>query len=115
MRAPNDSALAALDRRSLTFMPATNPRYRAYRYCQLSLADPAGQRTRRVVRRTDKRVLPYWLRDLGWRLKQKTTVRRTRGTDGDSLAALVGSEDHRMMICLFLGTKAWVLKRGITL
>jgi hypothetical protein len=115
VRAPNDSAFAALDRRSLTFMPATKPRYRSYRYCQLSLADPGGQWTRRVVRATDKIALPYWLRDLGWRLKQKATVRRTRGTDGHSLAALVRSEDHRMMICLFLGTKAWVLKRGIML
>lgn len=114
VRAPNDSAFATLDRRSLTFMPATMPHYRGFRYCQLSLADPGGRLTRRVVRGNERSALPHWLRNLGWRLKQKATVRRTLGTDGNSLAALVRPQDHRTMICLFLATKAWVLKRRIT-
>lgn len=113
IRVPNGSVFAALDRRSLTFMPATMPRYRRYRYCQLSLADPRGDSTRRIVRRSDRSALPYWLRNLGWRLKEKATVRRTRGTDGTSLAALVRPEDHRTMIGLFLATKAWVLQRRV--
>lgn len=112
---PNGSVFATLDRRSLTFMPATMPRYRQYRYCQLSLADPRGEFTRRVVRGSDRNALPYWLRNLGWRLKEKATVRRTRGTDGTSLAALVRPEDHRTMIGLFLATKAWVLQRQVSI
>ena len=115
VRVPNDSSFAGLDRRSITFMPATMPRYRQYRYCQLSLADPVGGASRRVVNIRQKGELPYWLSKLGWRLRRKSTVRRTRGTDGESLAVLVGADDHRMMICLFLGTKAWIIKRGISL
>jgi hypothetical protein len=111
---PNDSILAGLERRSITFMPATLGRYRHFRYCQLSLADPAGARSRRVVRSSEKSALPYWLR-LGSRLKQKATVRKTKGTDRQSLVVLVRAEDHRRMIWLFLGTKAWVLKRNIQL
>jgi hypothetical protein len=52
---------------------------------------------------------------LGKRIKQKSTVRATKGTDAHSLAVLVRPDDHRMMICLFLATKAWVLKRGVSL
>jgi hypothetical protein len=114
-RAPNDSALAGIDRRSLTFMPATLGAHRRCRYCPLSLADPDGKSSRRVVRRDERDALPYWLRSLGRSIKQKATVRTTKGTDGESLVALVKPDDHRMMIALFLGTKAWVLKRRFRL
>lgn len=115
LKVPNDRTLATLDRRSLTFMPATKKGYTKHRYCQLSLAVPGGSSTRNVVRIEEKKRLPYWLKNLGWRLKQKSTVRATKGTDARSLAVLVGSDDHEMMICLFLATKAWILKRGFSL
>lgn len=115
VRAPNDTALAGIDRRSLTFMPATIGAHRGYRYCPLSLADPDGEASRRVVRSDERAALPHWLKNLGRSLKRKSTVRATRGTDGDSLVALVKSNDHRTMIALFLGTKAWVLKRRFRL
>jgi hypothetical protein len=112
---PNEQALAGLDRRSLTFMRGTKGRYARFRYCQLSLALPDGSATRDVVHRGETSSLPYWLRNLGWRIKQKATIRATRGTDGRSLAILVRPDDHQTMIRLFLGTKAWILKRGIAL
>jgi hypothetical protein len=115
LRVPNDKVLAGLDRRSLTFMPATKAGYTRFRYCQLSLADPGGKLTRDVVHSGEKDKLPHWLRNLGKRIKKKSTVRATKGTDGHSLAVLVDPKDHRMMICLFLGTKAWVLKRNVSL
>lgn len=115
VKTPNDSTYAGLDRRSITFMRATRPNYTGFRYCQLALADPTGNASRVIVRGSEKSVLPTWLRRLGWRLKEKATVRTTRGTDGGSLVVLVRPEDHRLMIATFLATKAWVLKRGFTL
>jgi hypothetical protein len=114
-KVPNDKALAGLERRALMFMRATRPGYTQYRYCQLSLARTRGAGTRDVVHRDEKRNLPYWLRRLGWRLKQKATVRNTAGTDGHSLVVLVQPHDHAMMIRLFMASKAWVLKRGVSL
>jgi hypothetical protein len=96
-------------------MPATMAGHRGSRYCPLSLADPDGLSSRHVVRRDERQALPYWLRSLGRNIKQKATVRATRGTDGESLVALVKPDDHRGMIALFLGTKAWVLKRRFRL
>jgi len=111
VRVPNDRAFAGLDRRSITFSRATRPGFAGLRYCQLSLAVPPGQGTRDVVHRGEAGNLPYWLRNLGWRIKLKATVRSTRGTDAHSLVLLVREADHAMMIRLFFATKAWVLKR----
>jgi hypothetical protein len=112
---PNDSRYAGLDRRSITFMRATRPNYTGFRYCPLALADPSGDASRVIVRGSEKRHLPTWLRKFGWRLKEKNTVRSTRGTDGALLVVLVRPDDHRFMIATFLATKAGVLKRGCTL
>jgi hypothetical protein len=112
---PNDSKYAGLDRRSITFMRATRPKYREFRYCPLALADPRGDSSRVLVRGSEKGDLPIWLRGLGWRLKEKDTVRSTRGTDGDFLVVLVRPDDHQFMIATFMATKAWVVKRRFTL
>lgn len=115
VKTPNDSAYAGLDRRSITFMRGTRANYTGFRYCPLALAVPSGAATRIVIRGAEKSELPTWLRRLGWRLKEKATVRVTRGTDGGSLVVLVRPNDHEFMIAMFLATKAWVLKRGFTL
>jgi hypothetical protein len=112
---PRDSKVAGLDRRSITFMRATRPGYTGFRYCPLALADPRGEATRVIAHGREKRRLPPWLRKLGRRLKEKDTVRPTRGTDGDMLIVLVRPDDHQFMIAMFMATKAWVLKRGFTL
>ena len=115
LQTPNDKAFAGLDRRSLTYMRGTKGKYSKFRYCPLALAVPGGNATRDVVHRSQKNQLPTWLRRLTWRLKQKATVRATRGTDGSSLVVLVRPDDHISMIRLFVATKAWVLKRGVVL
>jgi hypothetical protein len=112
---PNDQAFAELDRRALTFMRGTRPNYTSFRYYQLSLAVPGGTATRDIVHRGEKASLPSWLRKLGWRLRQKQTVRITHGTDGRSFVVLLQPHDHKMMIRLFLATKAWILKRNVSL
>lgn len=112
---PSDSTFAGLDRRSITFRRATRPGYTGFRYCPLAFADPRGESTRVIAHGTEKRGLPPWLRKLGRRLKEKDTVRPTRGTDAEMLVVLVRPDDHRFMIAMFMATKAWVLKRRFTL
>ena len=96
-------------------MRGTRPGYRRFRYCPLALAVPDGSGTRDVVNRDEKDRLPPWLRNLGWRLKLKATVRNTRGTDPESLVILVRPDDQQFMIAVFLALKAWVLKRGFAI
>ena len=43
-------------------------------------------------------------------MRSKDDVRRTRGTDSDSLVITVPADEHQQMIALFLAAKAWVLK-----
>lgn len=112
---PNDKAWSDLDRRSLTFRRATMPGYTEYRYCQLSFALPPGEGTREVAHRGQKADLPFWFRPLLRRIKLKKTVRRTRGTDAESLVVLVPRDDYQAMIRIFMASKAWVRKRGISL
>lgn len=110
-KVPNDRAYAGLERRGLTFMRATIPGYTQFRYCPVSFPPTDGEGTRVVARRGERASLPYFVRDLGWRLRLKHTVRRTRGTDANSQVALVRIDDHKSMIAIYMATKAWVLKR----
>ncbi len=109
MQVPNDRAYAGLERRGLTFRRATMSGYTQFRYCPVSL--PQGDGGGRVVaRRGERASLPYFVRNLGWRLRLKKTVRTTRGTDANSQVALVRLNDHKAMIGVYMATKAWVLK-----
>lgn len=101
--------------RSLTFMKATMPAARGKRYCQVALADPEGEKTKDVVRTDERAGLPRWFAPIAGRLRAKESVRRTRGTDGNALVALVPEDDHAMMIRLFFAMKVWVLKEGFQL
>lgn len=111
---PNLKAWAELQDRSLLFARATRSGYSGWYYCQLTLADPTGEHTRRHVRRGDRSQL-RWLGIPSWRYRLKQTVRPTRGTDGDAQVLIVEAEDHAMMIKLFFATKVWVLKEGFSL
>ncbi len=112
---PNLRAWAGLDRRSLTFTQARRPNYRAWYYCQIALADPTGTRTKRVVRGHERHSLPVWFEELRTCLRQKETVRATKGYDGDELVAIVRPDEHHRMISLFFATKVWVLKEAVLL
>lgn len=112
---PNLRAWAGLERRSLTFTQARRANYRGWYYCQIALADPTGSKTKDVVRRSQRHDLPSWFDHFDGRLREKDTVRATKGYDGDELVALVRADDHVAMIGLFFATKAWVLKERVLL
>jgi hypothetical protein len=113
MHVPDDRAWAGLDRRGLTFMPATRRGYTGYRYCQISLPSNDGKASRHVMHRDQIDRLPYWIRDLGPKLlRNKITVTTTRAKDDHSLVALVRRDDYQAMIAMYMATKAWVLKAG---
>jgi hypothetical protein len=111
---PNLKAWAELQDRSLLFARCTLGRYRGLYYCQFTLADPTGEKTRRRVRPEDRDRLD-WLGIPPSIVKLKKNVRQTRGTDGDALVIIVRPLDYAMMIKLFFATKVWVLKEGFTL
>ena len=107
---PNVRAWAGIDRRALMFERVTMGRSRGARYCKVALADSTGERTRLIARVDEKHKLPYWFRSLKARMHSKEAIRRTRGTDSESLVITVPADDHQQMIALFLAAKAWVLK-----
>ena len=112
---PNLRAWAGLERRSLTFTRARRSTYRGWHYCQIALADPTATKTKHVVRGRDRHALPVWFEELKTRLREKETVRATKGYDGDELVAMVRPDEHEWMIRLFFATKVWVLKEAVLL
>jgi len=112
---PNLKVWAELPDRSLTFSRATKGEARGKWYCQVSLADPTGRKSRSIVKADERGDLPAWFEPLKGRMRRKQSVRTTRGTDGESLIVLIAPNDHRAMIRLFFATKVWVLKEGIAL
>jgi hypothetical protein len=111
---PNLKAWAELQDRSLLFARATRSGYSGWCYCQLTLADPTGEKTRRKVPRGGRQQL-RWLGIPSWRYRLKATVRPTRGYDGDGQVLIVRADDHATMIRLFFATKVWILKESFSL
>jgi hypothetical protein len=114
-RTPDVAAWLELPDRSLTFVPATKGPARGKWYCQVALADVTGARSKAVVRAGERGILPHWFKDVASSLRRKEVVKPTRGTDGDSLVALVPANDHPAMIRLFFATKVWVLREKFEL
>jgi hypothetical protein len=112
---PNVRVWAELPDRSVTFVRGTLGDARGKRYCLVSLADVSGQRSRAVVRSDQRGELPAWFDALRHRMRTKSSVKRTRGTDGGALVVLVPEGDHAAMIRLFFALKVWVLKEGFEL
>jgi hypothetical protein len=112
---PNLRAWAELPDRSLTFTRATKGAARGKWYCQVALADPTGAKSRDVVRGDERQLLPRWFGSLRGRMRLKSKVRNTRGTDGQALVVLVPPDDHTAMIRLFFATKVWILKERFAL
>jgi hypothetical protein len=112
---PPLKAWEELPDRSLTFIPATRGTARGKWYCQVALADAAGERSKAVVRTDQRALLPHWFSGLSGRMRRKEAVKPTRGTDSQALVVLIPAGDHTAMIRLFFATKVWILKEGITL
>ena len=112
---PGLKAWVGLERRSLTFARASRPGYRGWYYCQIALADPTGERTKDVLKRQERALLPPWFDEVSARLRVKGTVRSTKGNDADQLVAMVRPAEHELMIKLFFATKVWVLKEKVVL
>jgi len=110
VKAPNVSAWATLERRSLTFKRANRRGYRGQVYCPASLADPTGEKSRTLAK--EKALLPRWFDQLETRIRRKTTVASTRGTDADTLVLFCGPDDHEFMIRAFFALKVWVLRES---
>jgi hypothetical protein len=117
----------ALKFRSLQFQRAAKGDARGKHYCKVSLAvppsgrpkdDPRGTRTKDVIRGDQRRELlrrAKWFDGLQGRMRTKSRVRSTRGTDENALVILVDPDDHALMIRLYFAMKVWVLKEGIEL
>ncbi len=112
---PSLKAWIGLERRSLTFARASRTGYRGRYYCQIALADPTGERTKDVLKKHERALLPPWFDEVSTRLRVKGTVRSTKGNDADQLVAVVRPSEHAVMIGLFFATKVWVLKEKVVL
>lgn len=112
---PNLNAWAELPDRSLTFNRATKGTARGRWYCQVALADAAGERSKTVVKTDERAALPHWFAELAGRMRRKEAVRPTKGTDANALVVLISARDYPAMIRLFFATKVWILSEGITM
>jgi hypothetical protein len=81
----------------------------------VSLADPTGLATKRIVGRGEREDLPRWAREHRWRLRLKGTVAMTYGNDGYHQVAVVKPEDYETMIKLFFSLKVWTLQEAFQL
>jgi hypothetical protein len=112
---PNVRVWAELPDRSVMFVRGTLGDAKGKRYCVASLADVSGERSRAIVRSEQRDELPPWFDSLRHRMRTKSHVKRTRGTDAGALVLLVPEGDHAGMIRLFFALKVWVLKEGFAL
>jgi hypothetical protein len=108
---PRIAAWTAIARTVINFAKATLPKHRGRLYAKIRLSDPLGGRKYEGWTWQNRAALPSYLRR--FRLSVKNRVATTRGTDGDSLVAVLPRHDHVQMIRLFFATKAWPLYRGV--
>lgn len=112
---PNLKAWAELPDRSLTFSLATRGTARGRWYCQVALADAAGERSKAVVNTDQRTDLPHWFTELSGRMRRKESVKPTKGTDANALVILLAPGDYATMIRLYFATKVWILSEGVIL
>lgn len=115
IESPGKAAWAGIERKSMVFNRATQPGYRKYLYCKATPADPSGRRTKFVMTRGERGVLPSWFRPLQRGMRLKSTVATTRGTDARAQVLLARPDDHRRLIGIFFAFKVWVLDRHFQL
>jgi len=112
---PNLAAWAELPDRSLTFSLATKGSARGKWYCQVALADAAGERSKAVVNTDQRALLPHWFTELTGRMRRKESVKPTKGTDANALVVLIAPGDYATMIRLYFATKVWILSERVIL
>jgi hypothetical protein len=108
---PRRAEWTPLSRTVINFAKATMPPYRGKLYAKIRLADPSGAHKYANVSWESRRGLAPYLKP--FQLRPKSKVATTRGTDGDSLVAVVPRDDHQQMIRLFFATKVWPLHPGL--
>ena len=104
-----------IHRRSIIFIPAENGNHAGKVYAKITIQDISGARNKVGTRRGERTTMPEWLQDQKWRMKLKSTVKDTRGTDGNAQVFLVQRFDYRRMIWLFFATKIWVAAEAYVL
>ena len=67
----------------------------------MNLADPTGWQNKVGARRGERGALPKWFQRIGYRMRLKQTVSKTRGTDANAQVVLVRPADHKTMISLY--------------
>ncbi len=108
---PRTEAWTPIARTVINFAKATMQGYRGMLYAKIRLADPMSPQRYENVAWGIRSTLPPYL--AGFRLRAKRKVATTRGSDADSLVAVVPRDDHAGMIRLFFATKAWPLDKGL--
>jgi hypothetical protein len=108
---PRTEAWTPVARTVINFAKATMQGYRGMLYAKIRLADPMGAQKYENVTWELRGALPPYLSEFTLRAKRK--VATTRGSDGDSLVAVIPRDDHAQMIRLFFATKAWPLDQGL--
>jgi hypothetical protein len=112
---PGKKIWADIERRSIVLVRATKHPYRNRVYCKLNLADPTGWQNKVGARRGERGALPKWFQRIGYRMRLKQTVSKTRGTDANAQVVLVRPADHKTMISLYFALKVWVLAEAFVL
>jgi hypothetical protein len=108
---PRTKAWTPIARTVINFAKATMPDYRGMLYAKIRLADPLGSQKYESVAWANRLALPEYVRT--FELRAKKLVATTRGSDANSLVAVVRRDDHAQMIRLFFATKAWPLREGL--
>jgi hypothetical protein len=108
---PRTRAWTPVGRTAINFAKATMPKFRGMLYAKVRLADPMGSQKYENVAWAQREVLPGYF--AAFNLRPKRRVATTRGSDGESLVAVMSRDDHAQMIRLYFATKAWPLDVGL--
>lgn len=112
---PPQLAWAGLEWRSIAFLPADKDPHQGKVYCKIFLQDPKGKKTKVGTHKGQRDLFPRWMAPLRHRMRLKSTVKKTKGSDGESQVILLQPDDHRRMIFVFFATKIWVQKDGVVI
>jgi len=111
---PGKKVGAGVERRSVSWQPATINPHKRQVYCKVFLADPSKERNKVGVRRGQRKKLPSWIKKFKYRLRLKSSV--TPSTwDANAQVLLVHKGNHVQMIRMFFALRVWVLSEGFAI